>query len=130
MIYFDLFSENLEAIAARKSTANYMILDRAKLDGAAFWPPGPEDYIKNFGLDLQHELSSYDYVLFLELPQEEHFGGLLKTRFHNYKQSAASGEILRQVWSQHPHFIRIAAHVDFNVKLQNVIKTVTEIMGK
>lgn len=121
--------ENLESIFSQKSDASVMIMDRAKLDGAAFWPPGPDDYIKNFDIDLQGELSAYDHVLFLEIPKKEYFGGLQKTRFHNYDQSVASGKVLEQVWSQHPHFVKIPAHPDFNVKLQNVIQVITSIIS-
>lgn len=117
--------ENLEDIFERKNTTGSpSVLDRAKLDGAGFWPPGPQDYLKNFGLDLAQELARYDHVLFLELPEEKYFGGVLQTRFHNYEQSKASEKKLAEVWSQHPSFLRIPAQADFNKKIEHIIQTI------
>jgi len=106
-----------------------MILDRAKLDGAAFWPPGPEDYLLTYKVDLNKELAAYDHVLFLEMPEEKYFGGVHKTRFHDYKQSMESQKKLEQVWSKHPHFIRIQAQADFSKKVENVLQAVAHILA-
>lgn len=120
--------ENLEDIFSRKSSAPVMILDRAKLDGAGFWPPGPEDYFKNFNVDYQHELNSYEHVLFMELPKPEHFGGLAQTRFHNYEQSLQSEKALEQVWGKHKSFTKILAQADLNKKIDNVIQVIEQLI--
>jgi hypothetical protein len=120
--------ENLEHICSLKnSDASHMILDRAKLDGAAFWPPGIEDYLQNFPVRINEELSKYDHVLFLELPKKEHFGGVHQARFHNYEQSLESERRLEKVWGGHPSFIRIAAHQDFNLKIQSILETLKKL---
>ncbi len=120
--------ENLEDICARKNPgATHMILDRAKLDGAAFWPPGIEDYLGNFPVRIDEELSKYDHVLFLELPKKEHFGGVHQSRFHNYEQSLESERRLEKVWGAHPSFIRIEAHQDFNKKIQAIMDTLKRL---
>lgn len=121
--------ENLEDICQRKyPNATHMILDRAKLDGAAFWPPGIEDYLKSFPVNLEDELSKYDHVLFLELPKKEHFGGVHQSRFHNFEQSLESERRLEQVWGKHPHFQRIPAEMDFNKKIDSVLKAIRSLL--
>jgi predicted ATPase len=121
--------ENLESICARKNPqASVMVLDRAKLDGAAFWPPGIEDYLKNFPVNLQEELGKYDHVLFLELPKQEHFGGVHQARFHNFEQSLESERRLEKVWGQHPNFTRIPAEENFDKKIEAVLKEIKRII--
>lgn len=120
--------ENLEDICARKNPqASHMILDRAKLDGAAFWPPGIEDYLKNFPVRIDEELKKYDHVLFLALPKKEHFGGIHQSRFHNFEQSLESERRLEKVWGAHPNFTRIAAHQDFDKKIQSIMDTLKKL---
>jgi hypothetical protein len=120
--------ENLEDICSRKNPrASHMILDRAKLDGAAFWPPGIEDYLQNFPVRIDQELTKYDQILFLELPKKEHFGGVHQARFHNFEQSLESERRLEKVWGGHPNFIRIAAHQDFDKKIQSIIDTLKKL---
>ncbi|MBO9666975.1 MAG: ATP-binding protein [Bdellovibrio sp.] len=121
--------ESLESICSRKNPdATHMVLDRAKLDGSAFWPPGIEDYLKNFPVKLNEELAKYDYVLFLELPKQEHFGGVHQARFHNFAQSLESERRLEEVWGQHPNFIRIPAEEDFDKKIQAVLNEIERIV--
>ncbi|MFM6928483.1 MAG: AAA family ATPase [Bdellovibrio sp.] len=114
--------ENLENICSRKHPeATHMVLDRAKLDGAGFWPPGPEDYLQRFQVNKEHEYGNYDVVLFLDLPPKEFFGGIHQARFHDYEQSLESGRRLEQVWSGHPHFQKISAKSNFAEKVADVI---------
>ncbi|WP_374079734.1 AAA family ATPase [Bdellovibrio bacteriovorus] len=123
--------ENLESICDRKNVQRLpMIFDRAKLDGAGFWPPGPEHYLATFSVDLKAELARYDHVVFLELPEEEFFGGLLKTRFHDYKQSKESETQLASVWSQHLSFQRIPAQKDFSKKIENVLSVINSLISR
>lgn len=120
--------ENLEDICARKTPqATHMILDRAKLDGAAFWPPGIEDYLKNFPVHLDEEYEKYDHVLFLEMPKQEFFGGVHQARFHNFEQSMESQRRLEKVWGAHSSFKRIAAHEDFNKKIQAILEALKNL---
>ncbi|UYL10351.1 ATP-binding protein [Bdellovibrio sp. SKB1291214] len=120
--------ENLELICTRRNPkATHMILDRAKLDGAAFWPPGIEDYLKNFPVKVDEELAKYDHVLFLEMPKKEFFGGVHQSRFHNFEQSLESQRRLEIVWGGHPSFTRIDAHADFSIKIQSIMDTLKKL---
>ncbi|WP_413578759.1 AAA family ATPase [Bdellovibrio sp. HCB290] len=114
--------ENLEGISLRRQPkATHMILDRAKMDGAAFWPPGVEDYLKNFPVKIEDELAKYDHVIFLDMPPQEFFGGVNQSRFHNFEQSLESQQRLLQVWGKHQSFKRIEAQKDFSKKTENIL---------
>lgn len=101
-----------------------MVLDRAIIDGAGFWPKGADDYFRTFGVDYQKNLDRYDHVIFMELPEEKFFGGVIKERFHNYSQSLESARKLESVWSKHKSLHRVRAEVDFNKKKDAVIQLI------
>jgi hypothetical protein len=107
--------------------SNLTIFDRGILDGGGFWPPGPEDYLKKFNIDVAHEFIKYNTVLFFELPGEEFYGGLNRLRFHNYAQSLESEKKLKQIWNKHPHFIEINATQVFEDKIQAAIAIILKI---
>lgn len=117
--------ENLEIVVERRSpAAEFFVLDRAKLDGAGFWPPGPDDYCRQFSVDAAKELAKYDHVLFLELPTAESFGGVNQKRFHDFEQSLESERRLRQVWSRHPSFTTIPAKATLDEKVADVVSAI------
>lgn len=121
--------DNLEVVCSRKHPlATHMVLDRAKLDGAGFWPPGPEDYLKRFQVNKDEELAKYDVVLFLELPTKELFGGTNLARFHNFEQSLESERRLEQVWSAHPGFQKVSAKKDFAEKVSDIVSIIRGLM--
>ncbi|WP_413586036.1 AAA family ATPase [Bdellovibrio sp. HCB274] len=120
--------ENLEDICMRRTpNATHMILDRAKLDGAAFWPPGVVDYLSNFPVQVDEELAKYDHVIFLDMPPQEFFGGVNQARFHNFEQSMESQQRLLQVWGKHKSFTRIAAEKDFGKKTENILAALKKL---
>ena len=43
-----------------------LLLDRGTIDGAAYWPEGPEDYWRDVGSTLEIELKRYDAVIWME----------------------------------------------------------------
>lgn len=121
---------SLEKIIAQKNLqAQHFIFDRAKLDGASFWPRGPEDYFKTLQVDLAQELRNYDAVVFLEIPAEKDFGGVHQARFHDYAQSAASGKVLEQLWSRHAKFLKIAAQATLDQKIHLTIAAIDKLVG-
>jgi predicted ATPase len=118
----------MEIVFAKQNpNTNLTIFDRGILDGAGFWPPGLEDYLEKFKIDIANEYIKYNYVLFFELPSEKFFGGVNRLRFHNYAQSLESEKKLKQIWDKHPNFIGIKATEDFEDKIQTAISIVQEI---
>jgi hypothetical protein len=114
--------------AAKYSMATHMVLDRATLDGVGYWPKGPGAYLKEFRIDVDKELKSYDYVLFFDFPPEKNFGGTHEKRFHNYSQSKEVGEKQFKIWRQHKNFIRIPVYPKISDKIDHAIRTVKEIV--
>lgn len=114
--------KNLEEMLLLKNPgATHMILDRATLDGAAYWPKGPQGFYREFGINFERELKKYDHVLFFNLPAQKHFGGTHQNRFHDYGQSNDFGKKQHAIWKKHSSFIEIPAYDDFSKKVKHVI---------
>src|SRR3954466_15675160 len=43
-----------------------LLLDRGTIDGAAYWPEGPEDYWRDVQSTLERELKRYDAVIWMQ----------------------------------------------------------------
>lgn len=112
----------------QKPAAQFAVFDRASLDGGGFWPPGPEDFLKQFSVDRQKEYAKFTDVLFLELPTPEMFGGVNDLRFHNFEQSALSERQLEAVWKDHPRFRKIPAKATLEEKVRSVVSVIKDIL--
>ena len=51
---------------ARQFPNRILLLDRGTIDGAAYWPHGPDDYWRDLQTTHEAELARYDAVLWLE----------------------------------------------------------------
>src|SRR4029079_18805765 len=51
---------------ARAHPGKILLLDRGTIDGAAYWPEGPEDFWRDIGTTIDKELARYDAVIMLE----------------------------------------------------------------
>src|SRR3954447_11621164 len=51
---------------AASNPGKILLLDRGTIDGAAYWPEGPDDYWRDVGSTLQNELNRYTTVIWME----------------------------------------------------------------
>lgn len=52
--------------AASRHPNKILILDRGTVDGAAYWPDGPDAYWAEMGTTLEAELARYDHVIWMQ----------------------------------------------------------------
>src|SRR3954468_9115861 len=87
-----------------------LLLDRGTIDGAAYWPKGPEDYWRDVESNIDRELKRYDAVIWLESSAAL---GLYDNdasnfcRFEDAQGAIQSGELLLQLWGGHPRLTRV-----------------------
>ncbi|MGH7179368.1 MAG: ATP/GTP-binding protein [Tepidisphaeraceae bacterium] len=104
-----------------------LLLDRGTIDGAAYWPHGPEDYWRDLGTALGDELRRYDSVIWMESAaalgmydgDESNF-----CRFEHPQAAIESGKLLLQLWAGHPNL----KHVGAFTNLEDKISAVNEII--
>src|SRR5689334_7045551 len=100
-----------------------LLLDRGTIDGAAYWPEGPDDYWRDLGSSLPAELARYDAVIWMESSAAL---GLYDgdtsnpCRFEDAEGAVRSGRLLLQLWAGHPNLKHVGAFVSLEHKLDAV----------
>ena len=107
-----------------------LLLDRGTIDGAAYWPEGPEDYWRDVQSTPQRELQRYDAVLWLQTAaaiaiydgSDSNF-----CRFEDAETAIKSGDMLMTLWGTHPHIKTINASIDLDEKYFTVLSALNDL---
>jgi predicted ATPase len=121
-----------EAEAARSvAPGTTLLLDRGTIDGAGYWPDGPQAFWPAMHTTHPQELARYHAVLWLEtaatLGLYDHDASN-PVRFENPHQAIQAGELQANLWSNHPNLYTIPAQPNFNEKLAQVEATVLPLL--
>ena len=110
---------NLENVQSSLYPDRILLCDRGTVDGAAYWPGGPEEFFGTLGTTLEHELARYDGVIFFESAAVGGMGieGGNPMRNETLAQAAALDAKLRKLWAQHPRFIVVRHNPSFFKKI-------------
>jgi len=98
---------------ARAHPGATLLLDRGTIDGAAYWPEGPEAYWQDLGTTAAAELARYHGIVWLETAAAL---GLYDSdasnpcRFEDAEAAIASGRFIHELWSQHPRIVQVPAY--------------------
>jgi hypothetical protein len=111
---------NLEDVIAASHRDKTLLCDRGTVDGAAYWPGGPDGFFEHLGTTLAAELARYDGVVFF---QSAAVGGLEieggnPVRVEGTRRAAELDERLHAFWSQHPCFRLVPHEKSFIKKVQ------------
>jgi predicted ATPase len=100
-----------------------LLLDRGTIDGAAYWPDGPDDYWRDLDTNLRDELARYDQVVWLETSAVLGVYDGPDSNFCRFEDAAGairSGELLKQLWSGHPSLQSVSARPNVADKVMAV----------
>ncbi|HRK32603.1 MAG TPA: ATP-binding protein [Tepidisphaeraceae bacterium] len=120
-----------ETRIAGENPGKYLLLDRGTIDGATYWPDGPDAYWADLGSSLEQELARYDQVIWLETAAALgiYDGAASNTvRFEDAAAAVASGESLLSLWSGHSQFHRVAAHHELPKKVAAVEQLLLDVI--
>lgn len=112
-----------ESRLARQHPDKTLLLDRGTIDGAAYWPEGPDDYWRDLGTRADIELARYDAVILLQTAATLglYDGDASNTcRFEDASSAIAAGELLKQLWSAHPRVHEVNASLRIDHKIDQV----------
>lgn len=118
-----------EVRIASENPGKHLLLDRSTIDGAAYWPDGPEKFWQDVGTTHAAELSRYDAIILLDTAatlglydgDESNF-----CRFEDAEAAIAAGNLLRQLYSGHPRLTEVPATVNLADKIAAVEALVTQ----
>jgi predicted ATPase len=118
--------------AARQHPDKILLLDRGTVDGAAYWPDGPEAYWAEIGTTLEAEVARYDHVILLQTAAAIGiYDGMDSNscRFEDRAGAIRSGELLAQLWAGHKNLQKVAAFSRLNDKIFAIQKLLDAIPG-
>lgn len=105
---------------ARRHPHKVLLLDRGSVDGAAYWPDGPDAYWPALGTTPERELGRYDAVIWLEsCAALGLYDGAASNpcRFEDAREAIATGDRLFAAWKRHPRLHSIPAAPELAHKL-------------
>jgi len=100
-----------------------LLLDRGTIDGAAYWPDGPDDYWRDLGTTLDAQLARYDSIIWMETAAAL---GLYDgdasnfCRFEHPEAAIESGKLLARLWGGHPNLKHVGAFTSIDDKVAAV----------
>ncbi|MGZ3651295.1 MAG: ATP/GTP-binding protein [Bdellovibrionota bacterium] len=122
----------LEATYASQFPGLALVLDRGTVDGAAYWPEGPEAFFAALGTSLKGELARYTSVIYLESAPEKAYWAHQKqnpNRTESWEEAKRLDEHTFQLWSQHSRFFHIRNNRSFHYKVSEVLSAVSSALG-
>lgn len=122
---------NLEDVQAACYPERLLLCDRGTLDGAAYWPTTPEDFVRDQATTWEVELARYDAVLFFESAAVGGLGieGGNPTRVETLREAAALDAALREVWRRHPRFTLVPHSASFFAKMAAGLDALRALLG-
>ena len=100
-----------------------LLLDRGTIDGAAYWPEGPEEYWKDLQSTVALELDRYDAIIWLQTAAVLglYDGDASNTcRFEDPATAIASGVLLTKLWGCDPNIKKVDAFANLQDKIEAV----------
>ncbi len=123
---------NLEAAQAAHYRSRVLLCDRGTIDGAVYWPDDPTQFFEQMGTTLENELSRYDAVIFFETAA---VGGISieggnPTRIETIEEALRLDQKLKNLWSQHPHFVFVPHNKSFIKKVNSGLVELAKIVNQ
>jgi predicted ATPase len=107
-----------------------LLLDRGTVDGAAYWPDGPEEYWRDLGTTLDEQLGRYDAVIWMEscaalgLYDGDQSNAC---RFEDADAAVESGKVLLRLWGGHRNLRHVGAFSSIEEKVRAVAETLAAL---
>ncbi|HSO36269.1 MAG TPA: ATP-binding protein, partial [Labilithrix sp.] len=123
---------NLEDVQSWRYPDRILLCDRGTIDGAAYWPGGPEGFFAALGTTLEAELARYDAAIFFETAA---VGGLAieggnSVRTESNEEALLLDRTLRALWSKHPRFVVVPNDRSFYKKITVGLATLEGIVAE
>jgi predicted ATPase len=124
---------NLEDTQSAHFAGRILICDRGTVDGAVYWPQdAPMTFFEAVGTTVEKEMARYDAVIFFESAA---VGGISieggnPIRRESVKAAVEIDRRLRDLWSQHPHFLFIPHNASFFKKVASGLVALESVVAQ
>jgi predicted ATPase len=122
---------SLEDASALQHPGRVQLCDRATVDGAAYWPDGPDAFFHAMGTTRRGELTRYDAVVFMHTAARMPAGYErdLDVRTEDSDEAVELDRRMFDLYGDHPVLVAIESSVSFLDKLTRVRNAVAELLG-
>lgn len=109
-----------------------LLCDRGTVDGAAYWPDGPEGFFEHVGSTQEAELARYDAVLLFETAAagDLAFEGGNRYRTETTEEAVELDRRLESLWSVHPNFHKVRHHGSFLHKITVALGILEDVVDR
>jgi len=107
-----------------------LLLDRGTIDGAAYWPDGPDAYWRDLGTTHVAQLARYDAVIWMEsCAALGLYDGDASNfcRFEDAEGAIQSGKMLLKLWEGHPNLRHVGAFASLDDKIAAVAEVLSSL---
>lgn len=118
----------LEAMLALESSAVVGLCDRGTLDALAYWPGPWEEFFTQLGTTMDAEIARYDAVIHMSVPEDPASYRQSELRRETHREAREIDARLFEVWSRHPHRVRIDGTEDFLLKAKSALAALRAVV--
>lgn len=111
----------MEVIARETDDTCVVLCDRGTLDGLAYWPSHPGQYLTEVHTTVKRELARYAVIIHLRTPTAEHYSRANLLRLESAREAQAIDERILAVWDGHPNRVVIDNDDDFSRKVERAV---------
>lgn len=106
------------------------LCDRATIDGAAYWPDGPEAFFRALGTTHAAELARYDAVVFMHTAARMPAGYErdMDVRTEDQDEAVELDQRMFQLYADHPRLVSVESSASFLDKLIAVRTAIDEML--
>jgi predicted ATPase len=99
-----------------------VLCDRGTIDGLAYWPEGPPEYLASVGTTLEEQYARYNAVIHLRTPgTAAGYNNRNPLRIESAAEALAIDEKILRVWDRHPRRFVVEASADFFAKAERTL---------
>jgi predicted ATPase len=115
----------LQRMTIEEGQASIILCDRGTLDGLAYWPGDPNEYLAELGSTRERELARYHAVIHLRTPPANNgYTVASPHRTETAEEAALLDAKILAAWAGHPNHHVIASQTDFLDKLQQALAVI------
>lgn len=123
----------VEKVYAARHPGAHLVMDRGTVDGAAYWPKGPEDFFRTLGTTEAAEMARYHKVIYLECAAAEDYETYRSknpSRNEGWSQAAQLDLATHRIWERHPNLHVVKSQTSFVDKVYEVMKLLSPDFGE
>lgn len=121
--------KELQTIFFEENKWTLGLCDRGTLDGLAYWPSKPDEFLADVGTTLDKELSKYYGVIHLRVPSATNgYNYQNPMRIETAELAATIDQKIHEIWKAHPNYYQISSAVSFASKMNEAVELISAFL--